>query len=76
MKSHIISFNQDGTAQCLWTEAVPLHSIGKLDITRATTIEFNNNNQQWEVQDPQGKLLFSDPLRSTCLDWEHQYFNQ
>ena len=42
-----ISFKPDGTAQCLWTEALPLHELGRLEIHRATNIEFNNTTQQW-----------------------------
>jgi len=34
-----ISFNTDGTAQCLWPETLPLHEIGRLQITRASNIE-------------------------------------
>ena len=42
-----IAFNPDGTAQCLWTEALPLPELGRLQITRASNIEFNNATQQW-----------------------------
>ena len=34
-----ISFKPDGTALCLWTEAVPLHELGRLEINRATNSE-------------------------------------
>jgi hypothetical protein len=33
MNNHTISFNTDGTAHCLWTEALPLHELGRLEIT-------------------------------------------
>ena len=71
--THTISFHPDGTALCLWTEALPLHELGRLEITRATTIEFNNGQQQWEVRDPQGVLLYSAPSRNACLTWEHNH---
>jgi hypothetical protein len=29
-----ISFNPDGTAHCLWTEALPLHELDRLEIHR------------------------------------------
>jgi hypothetical protein len=45
-----ISFQPDGTAQCLWTEVLPLHELGLLHITRASDIEFNNSTQHWEVK--------------------------
>lgn len=67
-----ISFKPDGTAQCLWTEALPLHEIGRLEITRATNIEFNNATQYWEVKDRKGKVRFFARSRSACLEWEEQ----
>jgi hypothetical protein len=42
-----IFFHPDGTAQSLWTEALPLHELGRLEIHRATNIEFNNTTQHW-----------------------------
>ena len=59
-----ISFTSDGTAQCLWTEALPLHELGRLEITRASNIEFNNADQQWEVRTEEarfGSLPGPDP---------------
>jgi hypothetical protein len=67
-----IQFKLDGTAQCLWTEALPLHELGRLEITRATNIEFNNSTQQWEVKDRKGKVRFFAKSRSACLEWEQQ----
>ena len=67
-----ISFHTDGTALCLWTEAVPLHELGRLEIHRATNSEFNNNTQQWEVKDLEGKVRFFARSRSACLEWEQE----
>ena len=67
-----IQFNIDGTAQCLWTEALPLHELGRLKITRASTIEFNNSTQHWAVIDRKGKVRFIARSRSACLEWEHE----
>ena len=72
-----ITFAPDGTARCLWTEAVPLHQLGRLDIQRASTVEFEPSNQQWEVRlasDPE-TVAFSHPSRDTCLDWERNTIN-
>ena len=67
-----ISFKPNGTAQCLWTEALPLHEIGRLQVTRASNIEFNNADQKWEVIDRKGKVRFIAKSRTACLKWEHQ----
>jgi hypothetical protein len=67
-----ISFKPDGTAQCLWTEVLPLHELGRLEIHRASNIEFNNTTQQWEVKDPRGRVRFFARSRTACLEWEQQ----
>jgi hypothetical protein len=67
-----ISFKPDGTAQCLWTEALPLYELGQLEITRASQIEFNNSTQNWEVKDQKGRVRFIVRSRSACLEWEEQ----
>jgi hypothetical protein len=67
-----ISFNPNGTVQCLWTDAIPLHELGRLEITRASNMEFNNTTQQWEVKDRKGKVRFFARSRSACLEWEHR----
>ena len=72
MTNHTITFAPDGTARCLWTEAVPLHELGHLDIQRASTIEFNSTTQHWEVKDLKGRIRFFSRSRSACLEWEQQ----
>jgi hypothetical protein len=67
-----ISFTPEGTAHCLWTEALPLHSLGRLQVARASNVEFNNSTQHWEVKDRRGKVRFIAKSRSACLEWEQQ----
>jgi hypothetical protein len=70
-----ITIAPDGTARCLWTETVPLHELGRLNIQRATTIEFDNQAQAWRVFDAMGDCLYCSPSRETCLAWERQHLN-
>jgi hypothetical protein len=67
-----ISFNTDGTAHCLWTDAISLHELGRLEITRVSNIKFNNTTQHWEVKDRTGRLRFIAKSRSGCLEWEQE----
>ncbi len=69
-RTEIITFAPDGTARCLWTEAVPLHELGRLQIRRAMQIEFNNGAQHWEVRDRKGGVRFCAATRCSCLEWE------
>ena len=71
-----ITIAPDGTARCLWTETVPLHELGQLDIQRACTVEFDNQHQAWRVFDATGDCLYCSPSRHTCLAWERQHLNR
>ncbi len=72
MKTTLL-FSQYGTVDCLYTEAFDLRILGKLQISRATDIQFNSTTQQWDVHEhASGKVLFSHESRSECLIWENQ----
>ena len=77
MSEHVIAFAPDGTARCLWTEAVPLHELGRLDIQRASTVEFDPSKQEWQVRlaSHPDLVAFSDPSKETCLQWERKTLN-
>jgi len=72
----VLSFDATGTGHCLYTEAVDLPAIGRLELVRASTIEFNGTRQRWEVRGSVNQLLFSDPSRRACLEWEQHHYNQ
>ena len=71
-----LTFDQQGTGHGLYTEAIPLSSIGTLQMARASTIEFNSTSQQWEVRDTADNLLYADASRTLCLQWETEHFNR
>ena len=71
----IVIIAPDGTARCPWTEILPLHELGRLDIRRACSVEFDNQAQAWRVFDPMGDCLYCSPSRETCLAWEQKHLN-
>ncbi len=73
MDTFCMTVAPDGTARCLWTEAVPLHELGRLDVQRAHSIEFDNAVQAWRVFDGSGDCLYCSPSRETCLAWERKH---
>ncbi len=77
MKTHVITFAPDGTARCLWTEAVPLHELGRLAIHRASRAEFEPSTQKWEVRlaCKPSAVAFSHASREACLEWETNTLN-
>lgn len=76
MNTPVLKFDSNGGGHCLYTEEIDLSTLGALEIVRASSIEFDNQTQQWQVRSAEGVLLFNDPSRQACLDWEHQYFNR
>jgi len=76
MNASVLTFQPSGIVTGLYTEAIPLAKLGVLTIRRLTQIEFNGTSQQWEVKDRTGDILFSDPSRTRCLQWEHRQFNR
>jgi len=75
MKS-ILTFKPSGLVVGIYTEIIPLNTIGALKINRLTEIEFNNGTQEWEAKDRIGTVLFSHPSRQACVEWEHREFNK
>jgi hypothetical protein len=75
-----LTFHDNGTATGLWGEDIPLGGLGELSVRRASTIEFNDISQEWEVRliDPTtqlpGEVMFSNASRQACITWEHKYF--
>jgi len=68
-----LRFNPGGHIGCLYTEAIDLRALGRLQVVRATDIRFNATTQQWDVHDAAtGHVLFSHPSRHACLQWELQ----
>ena len=71
MKS-TLRFMPGGQIDCLYTEAIDLRLLGRLQVVRATDIRFNDQNQQWDVHDADTSIvLFSHPSRNRCLNWEN-----
>jgi hypothetical protein len=66
----VVTFDAHGHGSCIYTELIDLQSIGSLEVRRASFIEFNNEQQVWEVKSAAGKVLFFSKQRNACLAWE------
>jgi len=71
-----ITFDAQGTGHCLYSEIIPLQTIGRLSCRRASHINHNADKQEWEVRDAGDQtLLYSAPSRDTCLAWEREHLD-
>lgn len=76
MNTVVLTFTPSGSGSCLYTELIDLQQIGPLQVDRATTVEFNGEEQVWEVRSLIDELLFSNRSRAICLAWEQQHFSR
>lgn len=68
-----LRFRDGGQIDCLYTEAIDLHALGRLKVVRATDIRFDHHKQEWDVHDAEtGTVLFSQSSREACLRWERE----
>jgi hypothetical protein len=69
-------FTPKGMIRGTYSEVIDLACLGRLKISRATRIEFDNVKQSWRVKDMKGQPLFTAPSRQECLDWERRYLER
>lgn len=73
MTTATLRIDLQGRIDCLYTEAIDLRSLGKLEVTRATEIVFHPDQQAWEVRSVSSDdVLFAAPSREACLQWERE----
>ena len=67
----VLTIDHDGTGRCLYSELIDLRALGSLTCQRASHIEFDARQQDWKVLSAdRRRVLFRDPSRQACLDWE------
>ena len=73
----VLTIAPDGSIECLWTETLPLETLGTLHVRRASNVEFNEATQQWEVilATAPDVVAFSHSSRAACIAWEVETIN-
>ena len=69
----VITFDSAGVGRGLYTDAIPLGSIGRLKCRRVSRIDWNERRQTWEVRPARGRrVMYSHASRAACVDWERE----
>jgi len=77
VKTATLLIEPTGEVLCLYTEAIPLRSLGRITTRRASTVEFNDTVQEWQVGEPgRDTVHYSHPSREACLEWERRTFSR
>lgn len=76
-KEIIISFDADGNANTIYTEAIDLSELGKLQIKRASHVEPTEDGQWTADMSPvHGPVLGPFTTRSEALDKEVEWLEE
>lgn len=66
----------DGNIRCLYSDEIDLPQLGRLSISRASQIEFDNHLRKWTVTSTKtGRRLHSAMTREDALQWENRYYS-
>jgi hypothetical protein len=58
----------DGTMRAVYSDV--LNGLGKMTMTRASNVEFNEVSQQWEARTPSGELIAHGKDRDAVIKEE------
>lgn len=72
-----LQITSTGGIQMLHSDAVNLSLLGKVSVSRASNVEFNNDKQAWFVQSAKTLLILRDDFqtREAALEWEKLYYS-
>jgi hypothetical protein len=71
-----IEINERGGVAMLHDDAVNLAELGKIEVSRASHVEFSNVSGQWYVQSAKTlQVLHHAPTRAEALAWEKEYYS-
>ena len=66
---------KNGDIECLYSDLLLSLHLGALKIRRASSIEFNEHTQCWDVDVLGEGVLSSYTTRAEALAWEVEYLN-
>ena len=62
-----IVVDTEGTASAVYSDKLKEMNLGLMEVTRASNVEFNHANQEWEATTPGGEKIASGPDRDKVI---------
>ena len=81
MRRHVISCYPSGMVEAVQNDEIPLHSLGRSQMERASDVTWNGGAQVWcavireEFRNPDTKYYYANKSRAKCIEWEIGYLN-
>ena len=67
----ILEIDENGDVHCLYTDKIDLFAIGTVcNVRKASNVEFNEQDQVWEVLSLEGEVLHRNINREKAIEWE------
>ena len=66
----------NGDIVSVYSDNIPASKLGKSYISRASSVEFNHDTDQWEAKLEDGTIIASGPLRNEVIRNEVAYFEK
>ncbi len=71
-----LQLTANGGMRMLQDDAMDLRQFGKVKVTRASHVEFDNAAQTWYVKSAKtGKYLYRARTRAMALAWEKRFYS-
>ena len=67
-----IAIAKDGSITAVYSDLLRKLNLGKMQVTRASNVEFNTNKQEWEAKTLLGEVIASGRERNTVIEKEIQ----
>lgn len=75
-KEIVLLLRADGKIEGLWNDIIPWTELGHCEVTRASSVEFNPEEQKWEVILADGTLVGKWPSREEAIEQEISYLQE
>lgn len=72
----VFDIDEEGNMHGLYSDEISLFSVGRIvNVRKASNVEFNEEEQVWEVLSLNGDVLHKDKNRQAAIDWEITSFS-